>query len=325
MLAGHFMFLFPESITFKKLTLQVTDPSPCDFIDYGGGITGLAGFALEIAGSTPDVIPEIVVRDVAVLGAAGDVAGKNLPWAMFVVLGDSLMQNDRGKGNVTIKNCYVSDAAWRGIVMGSLTDGSSGIIKECMVENSGYGIRVIWVDDSRCQIKENTLSNVWWWPIELLADVSGAEVRMNTVSGGNRTHVLLGRCSAVTVSENTFRDLDAPGFFWTAPIYVRGNNRDCVISANRFININGAPAAIFVRGLNNTNNTIFDNDFKKSGLPGWNPDGSGGPGCVLLGAGTSGNYVDEGKFPPRTNLCEQVKDEGGTNEVAGWYEKCGEE
>jgi hypothetical protein len=314
--AGHFRFYFPKNITFKDLTLQVTDPSPCDFLPYSGGITSLAGFALEIAGSTPSVVPDIVVRDVKLLGAAGDDGGKNLPYAMFVVLGDKVSSpNYWGKGNIIIENCYVSDAAWRGIVMGTLTDNSLGVIKGCTIEDSGHGIRVFRVDDSRCEIIENKLFNVWWYPVWLLGNVSGADIRNNAFSGGTYHHVRLRQCSSVTVSGNTFQDFNGDGLWWKAPIFLNYYNHDCVISNNEFININGAPAAVFVRGRSgwedNTNNFIVCNDYRQSNLPGW----TSGPGCVLLDPNTADNIVGECLFPEGTTALDQINDFGINNQI----------
>jgi hypothetical protein len=319
--ASHFRFTFPESVTVKELTLQVTDPSPCDPVDYEGTITGLVGFALEIVGSTPAVVPEIRLLNVRIQGAAGDADGRNLPWGMFVALGESLNSDIQGQGNVLIESSDVNHAAWRGIVLGALTNGSTGVVRDCTIEKSGQGIRVFRVDSSRLEISQNSILDVDWLPLFLYA-LSGAEIRDNTISGGTHMQAQLRGCSSVMITDNTFRNLTSPGNWWNVPIFLRDGNQNCAVSGNEFIGLQGAGGAITLMGLGNNSNIISGNRYHKSELLGWNEEHPAGPGCVLLMDGAFGNYIDEKKFPPGTTLCEQIMDVSGANEIAGWPAKC---
>jgi len=98
---------------------------------------------------------------------------------------------------------------------------------------------------------------------------------------------------------------------------MRKDNQGCIISKNRFININGAPAAVFLRAnMNNNYNTITKNDFNQSGLPGWTEANPDGPGCILLSEDTQGNLAAENHFPMGTSASTQVLDLGD-NKIVG--------
>lgn len=93
---------------------------------------------------------------------------------------------------------------------------------------------------------------------------------------------------------------------------------------NRFVDLVGNPlAAIYLRI--GEDNYLVKNSYRDSGMPGWEADGSGGPGCVLLGgrlnefwAGAVNNLVKEnGGFPHGTNATKQVLDLGMNNRVVG--------
>lgn len=93
---------------------------------------------------------------------------------------------------------------------------------------------------------------------------------------------------------------------------------------NRFVDLVGNPlAAVHLRI--GEDNYLVKNDYRDSGMPGWEADGSGGPGCVLLGgrlndfwAGAVNNLVKEnGRFPRGTNAKAQVLDLGSNNRVVG--------
>lgn len=56
--------------------------------------------------------------------------------------------------------------------------------------------------------------------------------------------------------------------------------------------------------IDGKDNRIINNDYSRSGLPGWKSLKK--IGCVLLDDETIGNYVAESKFPSGTNLCDQI-------------------
>lgn len=61
---------------------------------------------------------------------------------------------------------------------------------------------------------------------------------------------------------------------------------------------------------------IVENDFRACAAPGWTPPShSGGPGCVRLGPGSSGNHVTFGKgeLPRGTSFAQQYWDQGHGN------------
>ncbi|RKX31589.1 MAG: hypothetical protein DRP71_13225 [Verrucomicrobia bacterium] len=92
---------------------------------------------------------------------------------------------------------------------------------------------------------------------------------------------------------------------------------------NRFRDVNGDPLAAVIL-LTGENNSFVRNDYRDSGVAGWNSDGSGGPGCVLLAPLSDkwpppvNNLVKEnGGFPRGTNAKTQVLDLGVNNRVVG--------
>jgi parallel beta-helix repeat protein len=102
---------------------------------------------------------------------------------------------------------------------------------------------------------------------------------------------------------------------------------NCIVSGNKFVNMNNAPSlgAVWVSGQFNR---VENNDYTESGLPGWNA----GPGAIMLarfnGAvfdrGSTKNYVLETQYPAGTDVCDQVQGIQGNNvqalisgEVAG--------
>jgi hypothetical protein len=113
---------------------------------------------------------------------------------------------------------------------------------------------------------------------------------------------------------------------------------NCIVTNNTLIDVydpdnyakgKGPIAGIRITGYGTwwypcTNNIIQGNDYKKSGLPGWNKNHPTGPGCVVLeadwwGAGYGApidNYVNEDHhaYPAGTTICEQILDMTATPE-----------
>lgn len=91
--------------------------------------------------------------------------------------------------------------------------------------------------------------------------------------------------------------------------------RDLVVSGNRFENVGShggfPPGGLWVEtGVHN--GRFENNDYTKSGCPPW---GATAVGCILLDAGSSGNFVRETRFPTGTTACDQVLDLGVNNTV----------
>jgi hypothetical protein len=81
--------------------------------------------------------------------------------------------------------------------------------------------------------------------------------------------------------------------YWAVPLLLE-KSQDCLIENNTLMNVfsqaddvHGNPPVAGILGYGTQeepclNNTIQNNDFSESGLPGWNHDGSGGTGCISL-------------------------------------------
>ena len=86
-------------------------------------------------------------------------------------------------------------------------------------------------------------------------------------------------------------------------------SNNCIVSGNKFVNV-GSPllGAVWVSGQFNT---VENNDYTESGLPGWNA----GPGAIMLARfmgstfdrGSVKNHVLETQYPAGTNVCDQVQ------------------
>jgi hypothetical protein len=112
-----------------------------------------------------------------------------------------------------------------------------------------------------------------------------------------------------TAEQNTIaNNAIAPSFQAdVANILLTSGVTRCAVSRN--IIGGGGTAGVFCQG---DHNVIVANDYSQSGYLGF----ASGAGCVLLDAGTVGNFVAETKFPAGTDVCGQVLDLG-TNTVLG--------
>jgi hypothetical protein len=175
----------------------------------------------------------------------------------------------------------------------------------------------------------------------------GAEAFGNVISSNRFVSCLCWGCVEVgwavrggqsyhnEVSGNTFTKC-------TGPVVLTGDGASMpsqsLITGNRFLDIasalspsywpNGSQAVYLSYGKGNK---VADNDYSRSGLPGW-MDSLNPVGCVLLDEGTKANLVREiGRWPEGTSLCDQISDltddrttdqYDGANRIVGWDFMC---
>jgi parallel beta-helix repeat protein len=113
------------------------------------------------------------------------------------------------------------------------------------------------------------------------------------------------RISNATIVDNTLKDVEV-GWPGGAPIFLWQSN-DNNISDNHFEAVSGGSAGIRLQG-GSSGNTLDDNHFVESGLPGWTANTPDGPGAILLDASTYYNTVLEMKIPPGKTLCQMIWD-----------------
>ena len=92
---------------------------------------------------------------------------------------------------------------------------------------------------------------------------------------------------------------------------------NAAISRNKFIDIGNNWAGILVRGYENS---IYNNDYRESNLPGWTTHTPSGPGAIVLAGPTMGNFIHEMKLPTHSSLCEMIldlSDDPSTNDYDG--------
>jgi parallel beta-helix repeat protein len=185
-------------------------------------------------------------------------------------------------------------------------------------------------------IRNNIVSGTHQLGIEAYL-APGTDITANTVSASGRVGIVVDRLSNnTTVKQNTIQNFHCL-VDWGAPIIVQSAS-NCIVTNNTLIDVyypdnyaqnKGPIAGIRISGYGTwdapcTNNIILGNDYKKSGLPGWNKKHPAGPGCVLLEADWWGanygaaieNYVSENHhaYPEGTTICEQILDMTATPE-----------
>ena len=197
-------------------------------------------------------------------------------------------------------------------------------VKDNVVKTPFNGITVEGTGLAPSLIENNIIEGspsqaIWTGAAYFTKKMGPTEISKNVIINCRQAGIRIsGIDESATISENTIKDFNGPGLWWTSPIYMRNDNQGCIISKNRFININGAPAAVFLRAdMNNNYITITKNDFNQSGFPGWTEVNPDGPGCILLSENTQGNLVAENHFPEGTSASTQVLDLGDNKIVTG--------
>jgi hypothetical protein len=107
------------------------------------------------------------------------------------------------------------------------------------------------------------------------------------------------------IKKNIFK---GPGIGGAGIVLVQSSGGE--ISNNKFVDLHNADtAAIYLGNFGSpsapSNMTLKNNNYAHSGLPGWEM----GIGCILLDVYTENNRIYDRNFPPRTNMCNQIRDD----------------
>jgi len=129
-----------------------------------------------------------------------------------------------------------------------------------------------------------------------------------------------------TVARNRFIDIDSPD---GCALMLRGVKNSKIYN-NEFKNLqlgelgDVGSGAIFLEFFplgepHNSNNMIIANDFRESGLLGWDESDPSKVGCILLSEYAEDNLVVENLFPEGTLASDQIIDEGLNNIIVGRF------
>ena len=246
-------------------------------------------------------------------------------------------------------------AVWFSLI--SAGETTNNTISGNTITDAGYAGIVVTAAGSNYEIADNTITGDVRYAIDVLASGSEAMsnflIESNTIEtytprgangifvgtwGGTMDHFTIsnnaiqadfngiwfyGRNSGGTIDDCVIRD----NVFREAGIYFRARSasiRNNTISGNVFADIGPWHAIdIRTRYADASDNTIIDNDYSESSLPGWTLENPDGPGCIWLHTGSGGviqpssNLIDVRlcSLPPGTSLESQIRDEGVNNTV----------
>ena len=331
-------------VIIKDLSIQATDGSPVDpYIHPWAGsnpTTAISTF-IEILGGDHNT----EIKNVRMKGDAGDAIGKNVLLGIHVMLGESPTPGDFGTGDLKFKNVIAEDIGLLGLTIMRF-ESSDIIVENATVNNMSEGIYLGSLNNSTVKMHDIASTNVNW-PVEAIriynstVEISNADIELppegaagiyiwqipmglkiidNTITGHAwLAGVFAGGIGNATIAENTIEDFILTQSHRSGITLWNSNNSN--ISGNNFIDISGGAAAIGLWSGSSENN-LDQNNFVKSGLPGWTTTTPDGPGAVLLDEPTYDNEVFEMKFPPSRGvpLCEMVldfTDNHGTPEYDG--------
>jgi hypothetical protein len=218
-----------------------------------------------------------IFKNLKIMGAAGDFreTKKNIKYTLVRGL---------GQGDVTYKNCEFDEIG--GVCCDVFYQKNAYISIENCISNNGVLVSLIDNEDSYSIIKRNTASGIEAWEAIWLREVEN-----------------------VQITQNTFKDLTIA--FMTTGIITLYDSHACSVSKNKFINVlsDGIGKGAIRLKAGSSGNIIKNNDYSKSGLPGWTdcttypPEGLG---YLLLEPGTMNNQVYESI--PEYQACDQGTD-----------------
>jgi hypothetical protein len=309
------------------------NPNPPIFIWYAEGIS------LHWITSNP--MPNISIIGNTILNP-GKVWRVDDPWMYRFATGISCwhpatIRDNTIRGSWSIAVYSESVVSWPTIIAGSVIEGNliQGLVpgEGCKISNSALNVAC----SNNSVVRNNTVSGTTGWYGINVVWAPGTDVTANTVSVTGESGICVKRHSnGTTVKQNTIQNFHSLKE-WGAPIWVVMAS-NCIVTNNTLIDVydpdnyaqgKGPIAGIRVAGYGTwdvpcTNNIILGNDYKKSGLPGWNKNHPTGPGCVVLEAdwwgpnygAAIGNYVSEDHhaYPAGTTICEQILDMTATPE-----------
>jgi parallel beta-helix repeat protein len=231
--------------------------------------------------------------------------------------------------NVVITGNHVSGTPFHGIRAWDVSNVS--IANNTITGEMRRAIKFDWTSDS--VISNNTIDRVlsppWhiWWNGAIATDNSArCVIRGNVIRGEGRSAIHLWHTSDTAIIGNDCSGFTANWGGEMIPVeekglcqmYSSGNSARNTVSGNVWGPVpSDGVAVVFVsrRAGTSSDLNILDNDYRRSGVPGWAK--TDGPGCVLLVNGTQNSFVFEsGNFPPGTGGAQnQVIDL--TRELAG--------
>jgi len=285
------------NVTIKDLTILIKDDQPTDVQLDGYYVDGTYIWTfIEIIGGEHNTTIENINLEGKESNAYGNVSGFNAAWAIHVMPWANPPSVEwpfqPTKGNLSIKNISIKNVAYDAILFMDFKDGSEININNINAHNVGYGLTVRRIMDSFINITDFDVynHNAGWAHGMKFFDIN----------------------SGLKVSENQFSNAK-----WFASVYL-SNVHQSEISKNKFINITSFGAALALSG-GSTWNTVSQNDYTKSELPGWTTNSPDGPGAVWLRNDTENNNIFEMKFPSssKKTLCEMIQD-NGDNVIANW-------
>ena len=348
------IFMFQRTdgsqLTVKGMTLKCDDPAPCEpVVMWNAGIfETLASFICDFYGLNKTTTIENVKFDGEIAATPTAEGTHNCVCGIITWPEGNSPVNP---GVVTVKNCEAemvdygiyllgyngssSSATIDGFIghdVGNLAWVSSMFVGSTQVTNchvtNSEGYVMIYVDWSdKVAITNCTIKN------------SMASFGIYAGWGANNTSIVNNQIEGFTAQPW--------GSGWEAPICIE-MSQHCIVANNTLVDVNNGPVCAGVRlssygtvwwdGYHCKNNTVQNNNYARSGLPGW----SVGTGCVVLEAdwnwvpenGPWGaavdNFVVERLFPAGTNMCNQVYDMTmsptlplGLNKIPGWQGVCG--
>lgn len=280
-------------VSIKNLSILVMDDQPTNPMPDGYNNDGTYIWsAIELIGGEFNTIIENVNIEGKKTQAFGNAGGLNLGWGIHVMPWDISLGFPplRTQGNLTIKNVNLKNICYDAILLMDYKDGSMITIEDITAKNVGYGVAVSRITDSFVKVSNANISNhdSWWAQGMWFEDInSGLEAANNIISDAK----------------------------WFSSVFL-WDVHGAEITNNKFIDISSFGAAIALSG-GSTWNTVRQNDYKDSNLPGWTTTSPDGPGAVFLQTTTHNNYIFEMKFPNNKNLCEMILNLGD-NSIHNW-------
>ena len=311
-----------EKLTLRDLALQVVQQNICDeYVNIWGTTTqSLFALARAVEGDRFDTL----VGRVRMSGAPsvpGDEAGPYNTGFLWQAIGN--FSNWDSSGNHLILDSEFENCSWDGVGVEQLTDSSTYIDNITVRNAANFGLVIGRQRSPRAASLSNCLFEGEGDYAVSVFHAPNVAITGNTFRDFNGADgaIILIDAPNTAIIENTFKDFNGSGMFWTSLLDIFYGNHDCVIRRNAFINVSGVSTAVLVEGRGgwegNHDNIFLDNDYRESGLPGWQL----GSGSVFLGESTGGNFVIERHFPRGTDMCDQILD-FGENAIPGWQGVC---
>lgn len=284
-------------VTIKNLSILIKDDQPTDIIpDAYGSVATYLWSMIELIGGEFNAIIENVNLEGKESSAFGNSYGLNTGWGIHIMPWAALPSEDwtlyPTKGNLTIKNVEIENIGNDAVLVMDYKDGSEINITDLNIHNVGYGVTVERIADSFVNVSNVATSNhdAGWAQGMWITNInSGLKVTDNQISNAK----------------------------WFAAAYFY-NVHQAKITKNKFIDVASFGAAIALSG-GSTWNTVHQNDFRNSNLPGWTATSPDGPGAIFLRDDTLDNTVLETKFPNNgaKTYCEMILDYGD-NVIKNW-------